>query len=90
MKTTLSSFKQAVRALESSDLIVIQDKDSSDRTIATFVGWAEEGDEKSDFVIGAEGWDDVRLKFGVNVTREGNVLKPKGDCVVLQLYKEMK
>jgi hypothetical protein len=89
VKKTLSSFKQAVKALQSSDLIIIQDKNSSDRVIATFVGWENEGDEESDYVIGAEGWDDVYIPHDQYTEREGNVLRPHGHCVVLELYKKM-
>lgn len=89
-KTTLSSFKQVVRALQTADIVVIQDKNSEDRTIATFVGWEEEGDPESDFVVGAEGWDDIYVPHDQYTQREGNVIKPHGHCVVLQLYKAMK
>lgn len=87
MSTKLLSFKQAVRALHAADLIVMSDL-AGDRSVADTVGWANEGDEDSDFVVGAEGWDDVYLTCGKNVIREGNTLKIHGHIVVLKLYKE--
>jgi len=87
---TLVTFNKAVRALQDSDRIVIQDKNSGDSVVATFVGWEDEGDPKSDFVVGAEGWDDVYIPHDQKTIREGNVLKPHGHCVVLEMYKKMK
>jgi len=87
---TLVTFNKAVRALQDSDRIVIQDKNSGDSVVATFVGWENEGDPESDFVVGAEGWGDVYIPHAQKTIREGNVLKPRDCCVVLEMYKKMK
>jgi len=81
------TFKQAIRALCAADLIVMSDP-AGDRAVADTVGWADEGDEDSDFVVGADGWDDVCIACGKNVIREGNTLRIPGHIVVLKLYKE--
>ncbi len=86
----LLSFKQAVRALQGADVIVMQCRNTNDSALATFVGWENEGDENSAFVIGSEWWDDVHLEPGINTPRDGHVLSPSGHCVDLKLYKEKK
>jgi len=87
-KPKLLSFKQAVMAVQGSDLVVIQGK--HDQAIATFVDWEAEGADDSDFVVGAEGWDDVYIPYDQKIEREGNVLKIPGYCVEIRLYTARK
>jgi hypothetical protein len=88
-KPKLLSFNQAVIAVQNADLVVLHDR-AGGRAIATYLGWENECDDESDFIVGAEGWDDVYIPHDQKIEREGNVLKIPGYCVYIHLYPAKK
>jgi len=54
------TFDEAVKLLQKADVVVIYPQNDAP-TKADFVGWEEEGNENSDFIVGADGFDDLYI-----------------------------
>lgn len=85
------TFEEVVALLKGADVVMlVPDGDSAD-TIANFVGFDEEGDESSDFSVGADGWDDVTLTRGCGAEKLSfngilGLRFPGAVCTVVPLY----
>jgi hypothetical protein len=81
-------FFDAIDRMQMADLVLITFDDGTSRP-ASSVGWEEEGEEKSDFVLGGTdtGMDDIYFTFGkrVKVDKDGNLL-PSGYTVKVGTY----
>ena len=86
MNTRSLNYTAAIKAIQAADIVVL-DFDGS-REIATFIGYAEEGDPASDFLLGADGCDDVHLSPKGPIPLRGDALCPEAD-VCICLFKKV-
>jgi hypothetical protein len=93
VKEETLSFTATVALLTKADAIMLVPSDECGgvASLANTVGYAEEGDPRSAFVVGAEHWDDIVLRHRCHtkiVNHQGNVgvVFPKYTVTLVPLY----
>lgn len=90
MKTV--SFRDAIVALRRADIVLRcnDGDDADDYTVASYVGWEDEHDEASDFIIQSETWAyALRLPNSAPVAFDENVIQLPDEGVELRLFIKM-
>ena len=83
------STDEAIKLLKQSDCVVINFYDDSDPVIAGFVGYSEEGDDDSDFVVGGAFVDDIIIQEVTWDAETASMRVPNFDGTMI-LYQKMK